>query len=222
MVLNMMYVDIHESRSKIPGILKSVGVPIEMVPLEVGDYVVSGQITACCELKSVSDYLSSLESGRLNQELLNMTSAYECNVLIVYGFLKDALQHRKMKRTTYFEYLAGCIVHRSSLNPEGAVSVVNFDTIYDAAVFLKTVHSIIADDRVDRLPTAKRFKIPDGMLKTYTIKSIPGVGIERAKRLKKYFGNIKNLSNASVEQLMQVKGIGKGISKYVYKYLNEE
>lgn len=52
--------------------------------------------------------------------------------------------------------------------------------------------------------------------------NIPGVGAIRKKQLLTFFGSIKNLSAASVEEIEKVPGINKTMSELVYKYINKE
>lgn len=52
--------------------------------------------------------------------------------------------------------------------------------------------------------------------------NIPGVGVVRKKQLLTFFGSIKNLSAASVEEIEKVPGINKTMSELVYKYINKE
>ncbi len=57
-----------------------------------------------------------------------------------------------------------------------------------------------------------------------TVKSalddIPGVGPARRKALLKHFGSLKNIKNATVEELAQVVGMNKKIAEEVYNFLN--
>jgi len=219
----MIFVDTHETRSRLPVALNKMGVKTEFIPLEVGDYVVTGpSMDVCAELKSVSDYLLSIQNNRLNQELLNMSTAYKKSLLIVHGYISQGLEHRKIKRSTYFHYLAGCIIHESDEGFHGSVSVINVDTVYDAACLLKTIHDKVYNDDIKRRPDAKRYKIKDNDMKLFTIQSLPNVGEKRGELLKNKFKTIKNLVNASEEELLEIDGIGKKISGFLYKYFNEE
>ena len=232
----MIQIDTHETRSKLPGILKKIGVPTTFVPLEIGDYIISGTISACgsifydenvCnELKTVEDYLGSIRSGRLNNELFQMSSAYDRSFLIVHGSLDQALAHRKIKRSTYFHYLAGCVVHESGEGKRGSISVFNFETVYDTALFLKTIHDLITQDKIIREPTTKKpikkLKIPLDKQRLFTIQSLPDIAGIRALRLKTAFPTLKSLINAEKEDLMKIEGIGEGIAESLYNFFNEE
>jgi Fanconi anemia group M protein len=200
-----------------------MGIKTEFVPLEVGDYVVCGpSMDVCAELKSVPDYLLSIQNNRLNQELLNMSTAYKKSLLIVHGYIEEGLVQRKIKRSTYYHYLAGCIIHESDEGFHGSISVVNVSTVYDAACLLKTIHEKVYKDDIIRRPDAKRYKVKEGDQKLFTIQSLPNVGSIRGEKLKEKFRTIRNLVNASEKELLEVEGIGNKISDFLYKYFNEE
>jgi excinuclease ABC subunit C len=51
--------------------------------------------------------------------------------------------------------------------------------------------------------------------------NIPGIGKSRKKELLAYFGDIKKIGAASVEDLQQVKGIGRELGALIINSLNE-
>ena len=65
----MILIDYREGQSDVPQELKNLGVPTTMTTLEVGDYVVSGRENICVSRKECVDYVGSLTSGHLNNEL---------------------------------------------------------------------------------------------------------------------------------------------------------
>lgn len=191
--------------------------------LEVGDYVVVGPTrSVCMECKSMSDYLASISSGVLNEELRNMSANYDKNILIVYGNLTEALYFRKMPRTSYSHYLAGCVVREAPLGNQSAISVVNFDNMFDASLFIKSVHDIITNDNVFRKPTAKKLKLLPEEARKGTFYSLPKIGVVRAELLKAKFKTLRNLANASCEDIESIDGIGEKIAERVYRHFNEE
>ena len=55
-----------------------------------------------------------------------------------------------------------------------------------------------------------------------TLEEIPGVGKKRAKELLRYFRTIKNISNASLEELVQAPGMTRPAAVSVYNYFHED
>jgi excinuclease UvrABC nuclease subunit len=52
------------------------------------------------------------------------------------------------------------------------------------------------------------------------IESLPTVGYQTRKKLLKVFPTIKELANATVEELMQIDGIGKKTAQKIHATLN--
>ena len=54
-----------------------------------------------------------------------------------------------------------------------------------------------------------------------TFDAIPGIGSVYRKRLLAFFGSIKSLKNASLEDLQKVPGIGENKAKAIYSALRK-
>ena len=218
----MISIDNRE-KSRIPELLKKLGVPTETKQLSIGDYCIFGPTTsACISLKSVGDYLGSINSSHLNDELYQLSSAYDYSVFVVYGNLSEELLYRKIRRETYFQYLAGCIVHRSPEGKQGSVSVVNFDTDFDVAMFLKTMHNLISTDDIYREPSVQKVKVTEENRALLNISRLPKVGPIRAKSLLEHFKTVRAIYNATPEQLVEVEGVGSVIAEHIVKFINKE
>jgi len=50
--------------------------------------------------------------------------------------------------------------------------------------------------------------------------NIRGIGAKRKKALVEYFGNIESIKNASIEQLLEVKGISKEVATEIYNHFH--
>jgi Fanconi anemia group M protein len=56
----------------------------------------------------------------------------------------------------------------------------------------------------------------------YLVASIPGINMGLAEPLLKRFSSIKNMANASVEELSEVEGIGKKKASQIYNLFNSK
>ncbi|VDL99712.1 unnamed protein product [Schistocephalus solidus] len=74
-------VDVREFRSELPALLHRKGMKVVPLTLSIGDYILAPHI--CVERKSVSDLISSLNSGRLYQQCTAMARYYLNPVLLV-------------------------------------------------------------------------------------------------------------------------------------------
>jgi DNA excision repair protein ERCC-4 len=77
----LIVVDMREFRSELPSLIHRRGIDIHPVTIEVGDYILTPNI--CVERKSVSDLISSLNSGRLYNQAQAMTRAYAKPMLLI-------------------------------------------------------------------------------------------------------------------------------------------
>ena len=52
------------------------------------------------------------------------------------------------------------------------------------------------------------------------LEPIEGLGRSRRKLLLNHFGSVKNIKNASAQDMMKVRGISKLLSEKIYAYFN--
>jgi len=234
----MIIIDSRE-RSKIPFLLKKY-TNTKTLELSVGDYAIIGPKTSVClSSKSAEDYISSIENGHLNEELIQMSANYEKCVLMVHGNIDRALMYRKLNRQTIYNYMAGVISRSSPYGLKATPSFVNFFTpdekgwkkdpynksVYDAVQFLKSLNDIISTDKIERAPNTIKYKVPEGEERIYAIqymfKPTKCIGKTRAKEIAKRFGSIREVANATPSHFREIDGIGKKISEQMYNLLNE-
>ena len=81
-----LYVDVHEDDSGIDKSLKLLECPIEVRALKVGDVVIEHkQYYVGIEIKRVSDFQSSLFSGRLHDQINRLYDNFNYPVVIIQG-----------------------------------------------------------------------------------------------------------------------------------------
>lgn len=235
--MRMILIDSRE-KSKIPELLK-IEKNIEV--LEVGDYAIIGPSeSACVSVKSAEDYLGSITSDHLNEELIQMNANFDISVLMIHGNIDRALYYRKLPRQTVFAYMAGVISRKSPYGLKSVPSFVNFFTpdasgwekdpynkaVYDAVQFLTSLHHIITSDNIYRKPGVIKYKVPPEEEQLYAIqylfKPTNVIGEVRAKEIQKKFKTIKAIVNATPEDFEQIDGIGKVIAQQMYDLLNKE
>ena len=151
-----------------------------------------------------------------------MSANYDRNILLVYGNVQEALLYRKMKRATYYHYLAGCYIHEADQGVSKPISVLNLSSAFDAAMFLATIHNKVTNDDIYREPTAKKFKKTPETMVLNTLKTFPDMGEKRGKQLLKLKKNIKSVVNMSKEELSELKGFGPKRSEKIYNHVNQK
>lgn len=215
----VVVVDIREKRSGIPAMLERMGIPIEIKELPVADYIVGN---VAVERKTVGDYLQSKFSGRLDRQLYDLSRNFELSYLIVEGFVTEALMEHKIPRFAYVSSLVGSSLKRAPDGKQGQIITVNLDTKYDTALFLKALHKKLTENDIVRLPKMVKTKLNPDELLVYVVSSFPDIGEKRAIDLLKKFKTIRNLVNASENDLVTVKGIGKKLASKLYQFFNQK
>jgi len=212
----MIIVDSRETNSRIPELLGNLDLPFVIQTLEVGDYLIGN---VAIERKEISDYVLSLTSGRLNNQLYNLSFNFELSYLVIVGHISEALIHSNISRSAYISSLVGSSYKQAPDGKQGVIVTVNLDTKYDFVLFLKYLHDKVSRDE-PRLPKITRYEFGDNENAILLLSCLPNVGEVKARRLLEHFGAIRNVVNATLEELMEVEGIGEIIAKNIYKLLN--
>lgn len=217
----VVLVDVREKGSIVPKHLIKLGAPIEYRQLPVGDYIVHN---LCIERKDVGDYVGSLVSGHLNDQLYNMSYNYPVSILIVEGFVDEILVFRKLKRQQYLSSLAGSILKRAPEGESGIINLICLSTPFDTALFIYYLHKKIEEGDLFRLPkiVGRKRKVSQSERQVLVLSSLPGIGSKRAKILLSHFGSIANLVNADLNEIKSVQSIGDKTAEEIYKVLHGE
>ncbi|HHX19121.1 MAG TPA: excinuclease ABC subunit UvrC [Clostridiaceae bacterium] len=77
-------------------------------------------------------------------------------------------------------------------------------------------------DEAHRFALRHNRKVLEKRAMRYALEAIPGVGPARRKRLLEHFGTSKKISEASLEELMSVKGIPHTVAEAVYNHFQEQ
>ena len=82
-----LVVDEREKKSRIPDLLKAVGINVEVKTLPVGDYIVAPETIV--ERKTISDLISSIFDGRLFDQCNRLKDNYQFPILLIEGNLDE-------------------------------------------------------------------------------------------------------------------------------------
>ena len=203
-------VDHREYRSNVVRNLAVKGTFVEPQQLDVGDYVLSSRIGV--ERKNVDDFLASLIEGKLFKQMAQLRDAYSRPVLILEG--ENLLTKRNISHNAIFGSLA-------SISVDFGIPVLMTKDSSETADFLKVIAQ--REQREDKKAVIVRGEKTQMSLRErqqFIIEGLPNVSAVIAKRLLGNFGSIKDIANATEEELLEVKGVGKNIASDIIKLLN--
>lgn len=182
----------------------------EVKPLPIGDYIVikDGETERICfERKTFSDFVGSVKSGRLFQQLINMQNTFEINYLIIVGNYKDyikACTYNKREAPSVNWYLSTV----AAINVRYPVKVLMVNNHSEMVKLMRKIIEKTDDGKC--IQFIKRLKISTEDIKVNMLTAIDGISLEKAKRiLEKY--SLFELYNTSEEELKEIRGVGDKI-----------
>ena len=203
-------VDHREYRSNVVKNLAVKGIYVEAGQLDVGDYVLSSRIGV--ERKNVDDFLESLIGGKLFRQIAHLRDAYSRPVLILEG--ENLLTKRNISHNAIFGSLA-------SISVDFGVPVLTTKNAMETADLMYVIAK--REQREDKKAVAVRGEKTMMSLmerQQFLVEGLPNVSAVLAKRLLAHFGSIRDIANATEEELIGVKGVGKNIASDILRLLN--
>lgn len=169
---------------------------IELKQLEIGDYLIGNTII---ERKTFSDFISSMISKRLLEQLIQMQK-YKTRLLILEG--KDFEKLDEMQSKLNPNSIRGMLL---SIAIEFNTGIIFTKDSSETAKYL-----ILLAKRQLKNPQESSFhsKKPDSKKQKleYILESFPNIGPKNARVLLKKFKTLKNIINASQEELEEQIG----------------
>lgn len=212
--------------------------------LDFGDVMLTGHgpdastVTVGVEVKSVSDLLSSIATGRLGgHQIPGMLKSYDHSWLLVHGACRigsdNSLEVRSKgatwrkfhigKRPVPWSYLEGFLLTATMLSPLRVKWCHNFD---EAATWLAVFdhwlekpwdkHRGLSVFDMSGGTTALPGSDPVTTQMAKTAASLPSIGWERAWASAKHFNSLNEMFNATADDWKKIDGIGPVIAKSVH------
>ncbi len=203
----VIYADSREKGSGVLKELQSLGVKLVLRQLDVGDYVLSKRV--CVEFKAVDDFVNSILDGRLMAQMRALTR-YQRPLLVVQG--GDWYSQRNVHPNA----IRGAL---SAISVSFGVPILTTQNDKDTASLL----ALIARREKDGGIGAAEFAAPRPQNEqeelVAVVAQLHGVGPVLAPKLLAFFGTLRDLANASVDDLTSVEGIGKKKAEEIYAAL---
>jgi len=204
---------IADAREKGSAVLKGLsekGALIELKRIESADYICSKDVGI--EFKTQSDFINSIVDRRLLVQARFLRENFNKPLIIIQ---EDSLNSARLVSK---EAINGMLI---SLAIGFNIPILNTKTPQETASLIYAIAKTeqIEDDSEFSLHFNKPLSLKEQQ--EYLVSSLPGIGPKLARPLLKHFKTIKNLVNASIEQLQEVELIGKKKSAQIRQVLEE-
>jgi DNA excision repair protein ERCC-4 len=203
--------DYREKSSDLCDLLKREGVSLEVKKVPYGDYVINDSITI--ERKTAKDFLVSIIDGRLFNQLENLKKHCCRPVLLIEGnpykteLNFDPMAIKGALLSAQAVWYIPVIFSRSKEDTRDILLMIGRqDEAYMDVVPLRGGY------RPKRLKSKQ----------LYLLQGFPQIGPLLAKRLIEHFRSVSHVMNASVKELTEVDGIGRGSAKKIREVLDKE
>lgn len=182
--------------------LSRLGVDVERKMIEVGDYILSSECAV--ERKTVSDFMSSMFSGRLFKQAVNLKDSYSKPIIVLEGDIRIELELRSVNTRAFLGALL-------SLEVDRGIPVIPTPTCGHTADLLYTLAKRLhrKNKEKGKIPVRKPMLMTEKDRQAYIVTSLPGVGGELSKRILKKFKTVRNVFQAESSDLEEVEGIGR-------------
>ena len=199
-------IDSQEQRSGIPDLLAAMPqVHIEVMPLHMGDYDIGGDPCRVFERKTGSDFLCSLEQGRLFPQLAALRKRGFAPILLLEGnpLCTGHSQMRPESIRGALSYITAILRVPILPSSEPAESA---HLIYAAARQCQVGSA--AHSPATRGPAAGRRRATPSEQQMQIVLALPGIGPITARAVCARFGSLHELLSADAAQLATIPGVG--------------
>lgn len=184
--------DIHEKNSLVIPELYNSEIKPEIKALKIADYLI-GDIAI--ERKTIRDLISSMINKRLIEQLKQLKK-YSRQILIIEGDIQRVLN----ENSNISKAVRGLII---SIVTNYKIPIIFTQDYQDTAKYLIT---IAKQQTKPKTTVSLHSRIPKTISeqKSYILEAFPNIGPKKAKMLLKKFKTIKNIINASEEELKEI------------------
>ncbi len=203
-----LFADLRERASGIPQALSAKGLEVRMKRLHAGDYILAPHMAL--ERKTTADFIQSIFDKRLFAQVQSLRASFLHPLLLLE-------ETQAPKREIHPHAYRGAIFYVSVLNHIPLLHARN------AEESVETIYAILQllqqqPEKIFSLHEKKRSPSPQ-LTQRYVVETLPGIGSQLADSLLKKFGSVQAVFAASIEELVQVAGVGRGRAEKIREIL---
>lgn len=207
---DILRVDVHE------GVMfnllkKQIDYRVETLP--IGDYVFGN---VCIERKSMPDFVSSVRSGHLQKQLIQMGENFKFNYLLLIGSYKELGESQYINNwTTNHHY--GMIAR---INASYVPKIVQVENNSQAALIIPKLIEKTLDGKIPSIVDTELMKsrMTTDDIKLKMICSLPNIGIDRGRKLRNVIDVkiVRNDGSELTEDILHgISGFGEKLSNTI-------
>ena len=206
-----IHIDDRETSSKVVEILSGMGAAIRLERLPVGDYAIGDRIIV--ERKTARDFVDTLINRDLLGQAKALSEAVPRPVMIVEG--GDIFTQRDMNPNALRGVLA-------ALTIDMGITLLYTRDEQDTAQMLFVIAKREEGERGERKFHPRKSFASAKEEQEYVVSAFPEIGMKNARLLLAHFGTIQGIANASLEELVAVKGIGEKTGGKIFEICRKE
>lgn len=191
--------------------------------LDLGDFAVTGKNGyVIIERKSAGDYIGSLTSAHLNDQLVRMSQTFKHSAVVIEGSINAAIASSSISRKSVYSSMAGTFLKHAEDGAEGNISLVMVENNWDLALLLEMAQKKMDDP--EGLIRPPIITVPQTTMdpRVRMLCCIPGIGENTAKAIIKSLPTIWSVARANEEELKKIKGVGSGLAKTIVRHMRTE
>ena len=189
-------VDYREKNCLIPYELIDLGVDVEFKELKIGDYIAGDVII---ERKTISDFISSMLNKRIFSQIEDLKQ-FENKLMVIEGIEEKELYNDNNEAGVNANAIRGLLL---SITLKHKIPIIFTKNSEDTAKYLFIL--LNKKENEMSLNAKKKARNKKEQLQ-FILEGFPGIGPKTAKKLLKEFKSIKNITNASEEELRNILG----------------
>ncbi len=206
-------IDHRELKSPTAKHLFEKDISLDPQQLLVGDFILSNDVV--CEKKICRDFTASLLDGRLFTQAVELKRNFNKPLIIIEGHIEE-LYERNISPNAIKAAMISLII-------DYQIPIIFSSDPLDTANILTTIakrEQIDNKKEISLRGSKKAFSLSEQQ--QFLVEGFPSIGPSLAKNLLKHFKSVKNIVNASVEDLQEVEKVGEKKAEIIKKILESE